>query len=285
LGVHETEHDWMLSTMAMSDGSHLRDLYLIDADAMTISPIDDAAAKRLMSGLQYVTQDRLIHRDRELLAGFDVTVDGAREAAVVFTSFRETSAAERAALMLIAWGEAIKYTQSLFTAVTRVTLDGQDLHAMLSPVVAELDASTTWYGMVSVARDEGTFLESLQVDLGAYHEAQQAYPVRVTPDAMAQLGPYAGSILWDLHPLPHAVKPVGRLEPVKAMARLTLEHLEAYKAFLNYEMAAGRAGDTVTAQMAAAVESLQSGRMRRIGGANIGGPSLGSPTLISPELP
>ncbi|MCA8228375.1 hypothetical protein [Burkholderia vietnamiensis] len=234
LGVHASEHDWARAALTITQRS---DIYLVNADTMTLSRVNNQQAAQLLDApLRYRLDDDVITKNGEPLARLAMTThwDGQHEVDAVLESLRVLDDAERATLGRFIGFEGAARTGSMFTAVRRATLDGHDLFTMLGPPTPALDASATWYGVIRAAADEADFLRSLRIDLGAWNATLGTFSARVTEAALANLEPYAGSIDWELRPLPHALKPEGEIELVKPLARLTVDQLTAYDAFLRY---------------------------------------------------
>ncbi|ARL04282.1 hypothetical protein BOC44_21165 (plasmid) [Burkholderia pseudomallei] len=267
LGVHASEHDWARAALAITQRS---DIYLIDADTMTLSRVNNEHAAQLLDApLRYRLDDDLITKDGEPLARLAMTThwDGQHEVDAALESLRVLGDAERATLARFIGFEGAGRTGSMFTAVRRATLDGHDLFTMLGPSTPALDASATWYGVIRAAADEADFLRSLQIDLGSWDATLGVFPARVTEAALANLEPYDGSIDWELHPLPHALKPEGGVEPVKPLARLTVNQLTAYDAFLRYSASVDSAVPAPT--FAAMIDAVGVERKRRAAPASV----------------
>jgi hypothetical protein len=277
LGLHKAENDWLHAAM---DVSSARDMYLVDADRMTISNVlDDAHANQLMDGFRYATRDGAVSKDGVPLVHMKTDMvsrgDGGRAAAVTVTSLQEIPHSELAALLHLAQIKGREDGQSLFTPVASVSLDGNDLFAMLTPVTAALDSRSTWYGVVKALPDEADFLRLMKVDLAPFNHEAQGFPARLSGEAMADLDPYAGSMQWDLHRLPWAIKPENSIEPAKPLSRLTAPQLRAYDAYLTWEVATGTTSPVVSAAVAGvAVENARRSTSRVRQPATPGGTSL-----------
>lgn len=242
LAMHPSENEWLRATMNITDA---RDMYLVDADHMSISNVlDDEHAERLMNRFRYSLQEGVIAKDDVPLVQISTKIvweptseHGQRNVAhVTLTSLRQVPEIEHAALVSLAAIHARERAQSLFTPVGNITLDGQDLYAQLTPAVAALDSRSTWYGVIHALPDEADFLRSLKIELGPFDQDEQGFPARLTGEAMANLDPYSGSMNWELQRLPWTIKPEGAIEPVKPLSRLTGAHLRAYDAALAWEV-------------------------------------------------
>jgi hypothetical protein len=278
LGLHPSENDWLQATMNVTAA---RDIYVVDADRMTVSNVlDDTHAEQLMGRFRYSMQDGVISKDGVSLAhaSTELVAGGGGErgrAHVTLTSLQPVPDSELPALLRLAEIQAREQGQSLFTPVERVILDGQDLYAMLAPVVAALDSRSTWYGVIKALPDEADFLRLLKVELAPFDHQVQGFPARLSGEAMANLEPYASSMQWDLHRLPWTVKPEGSIEPVKPLSRLTASHLRAYDAYLSWHVASGDAAPAVVSAIGGlAVENARRVAPRARHATTPGGTSL-----------
>ena len=103
-----------------------------------VMPVDDAQARKLLASFTYAMFHGAVSKGGVALAQLAVDVSpwssGRREGRVHYTSWVPVAAmtlGDLVALRQIAECEVIKATQSLFTPTTEVTLDGEDLWAII----------------------------------------------------------------------------------------------------------------------------------------------------------
>jgi hypothetical protein len=134
LGNHSKMHEELAAVLEMTS-SH--DCYLIDARRASVTPVDAARLREQLGQLQYTVAGASVRRGDTRIAAIDVqltpwTHGESPKGVVLLESAGVTlSLDDLVALAQIAECEVVRKSQSLFPGTRSISLDGEDLRALI----------------------------------------------------------------------------------------------------------------------------------------------------------
>ena len=134
LGRHPKMHEELAAALETTSN---RDSYLVDARRASVTPISESQLREQLRLLQYTVAGTSVRRGETRIAAMDVSLtpwshgESPKGVVLIESAGEPLSFDDLVALGQIAECEVVRKSQSLFTGVRSITLDGDDLRVLI----------------------------------------------------------------------------------------------------------------------------------------------------------